>query len=366
MSAVLESHLVNKRPAATVPDILALPSVPTSYATIALNLAVERGFEAAQVVHGCGFELGLLNDADARLTTHQSTALMARVQQLPSEQALGYELGLRTTFTAHGMLGFGVMSSANLMEALNIGMQFFRLRNVTFGLQWRVVGDVVELEIQDFAPNAPMRRAATEWLLLSLARTGQSLLPPGTPYTPDESTCRFPWPEPTYHARYKPKLPVCQFDAPAAALHFPIKWLMARLPSAAASGVQLARDQSEKELPMVASCAETAERIRKVLHACEMSYPSLDQMARQLHVSISTLKRRLQHEGVNFSQLQDEARERDATHLLAYSALRIQDIAMRLGYQNTANFTRAFRNWVGCTPSIWRINQQLSAKTIKP
>ena len=61
----------------------------------------------------------------------------------------------------------------------------------------------------------------------------------------------------------------------------------------------------------------------------------------------------------------DEARERDATHLLTYSALRIEDIAMRLGYQNTANFTRAFRKWMGCTPSIWRVNQRSGAKAIK-
>jgi len=361
MSAVLDTPLIGKRTAAGAADILALPSVPTSYATMALNFALERGFEAAHVVEGCGFELALLNDADARLSTHQSTALMARVQQLTGEQALGYELGMRTSFTAHGMVGFGVMSSANLMEALEIGMRFFRLRNVTFGLQWRVVDDCVELEIQDFAPHALMRRTATEWLLLSLARTGQSLLPSGLPNAPDESIFRFPWSEPTYHARYKDKLPACQFDAPAAALRFPIKWLMARLPSAAASGVQLARDLCEKEMPLVAPCADTAERIRKALRACEMAYPSLDQMAGQLHVSVSTLKRRLQHEGASFSQLLDEARERDATHLLAYSALRIEDIAMRLGYQNTANFTRAFRKWMGSTPSVWRINHQRSA-----
>lgn len=77
-------------------------------------------------------------------------------------------------------------------------------------------------------------------------------------------------------------------------------------------------------------------------------------MAARLHMSASTLKRRLQNEGFSFNMLLDEARHRDAVHLLDNTALRIEDIGARLGFQNTANFTRAFKQWSGITPSAWR------------
>ena len=50
----------------------------------------------------------------------------------------------------------------------------------------------------------------------------------------------------------------------------------------------------------------------------------------------------------------DEARKRDAMRLLENSALSVEQVALRLGYSDPANFTRAFRKWSGFTPRQYR------------
>ena len=54
----------------------------------------------------------------------------------------------------------------------------------------------------------------------------------------------------------------------------------------------------------------------------------------------------------------DVARRRDAHALMEGSMLELQDIATRLGYNNPANFTRAFRKWTGTSPTGHRSAQR--------
>ena len=71
-------------------------------------------------------------------------------------------------------------------------------------------------------------------------------------------------------------------------------------------------------------------------------------------MSSRTLTRRLQQTGLGFQQLLDEARKRDAIKLLQNTSLTVEQIALRLGYTDPANFSRAFKKWTGEPPSQYR------------
>ena len=79
-----------------------------------------------------------------------------------------------------------------------------------------------------------------------------------------------------------------------------------------------------------------------------------DYDAARLHITPRTFRRRLQEQGSGYRLLLEEARRRDSCRLLAQPEPDIRRISELLGYADPANFTRAFRQWTGCTPSEWR------------
>lgn len=81
---------------------------------------------------------------------------------------------------------------------------------------------------------------------------------------------------------------------------------------------------------------------------------SIADVADALHTSVRTLQRRLTAVGMSFRQLRDVARSELACTLLSQTNVPIAEIARRLGYDEPASFTVAFRRWTGRAPSQYR------------
>ncbi|HVH46382.1 MAG TPA: helix-turn-helix domain-containing protein [Labilithrix sp.] len=77
-------------------------------------------------------------------------------------------------------------------------------------------------------------------------------------------------------------------------------------------------------------------------------------IASAMKMSGRTLQRRLEEEGLRFSAVVDEVRERSAKRLLADDALPLAEIAYRLGFSDLAAFSRAFKRWTGMPPGAFR------------
>ena len=89
--------------------------------------------------------------------------------------------------------------------------------------------------------------------------------------------------------------------------------------------------------------------------------PSIDDIARDLHMSGRSLQRRLQEAGSNYQRLLDEARHRMARYYLGNSVLELNETAYLLGYEDSNSFTRAFRGWEGVPPGTWRESRREAA-----
>lgn len=83
-------------------------------------------------------------------------------------------------------------------------------------------------------------------------------------------------------------------------------------------------------------------------------YPRLPGIAAQCGVSERTLIRHLAREGTSFQQLRDAHQEGRALWLLQHTEHSVEDIAARLGYTDTSNFSRTVKRWFGETPSSLR------------
>jgi len=82
--------------------------------------------------------------------------------------------------------------------------------------------------------------------------------------------------------------------------------------------------------------------------------PTLDQVAVQIGISPSTLKRGLARNGTSYSELLGQIRYRMARRLLTETDLPLRDIAVEVGYTDPGNFSRAFRRITGLSPGELR------------
>lgn len=103
---------------------------------------------------------------------------------------------------------------------------------------------------------------------------------------------------------------------------------------------------------------ETTQAVTKIiLSQLDDEALTIDKVARAMAVSVRTLQNRLEAEGVAFSDLLREARERLAKQYLRenYS---VEQITYLLGFSEPSVFRKAFKKWVGVTPREYRVGME--------
>lgn len=87
----------------------------------------------------------------------------------------------------------------------------------------------------------------------------------------------------------------------------------------------------------------------------------IDGAAQLVGLSVQGLQRRLRQKGYTYREILELAKRARSISLLQETRLPILQIALSLGYGDHTNFTRAFVNWTGCTPSQFRRAQGIRA-----
>jgi len=106
--------------------------------------------------------------------------------------------------------------------------------------------------------------------------------------------------------------------------------------------------------------ADTLTRTRRYVETTLDHDPKslcIENAAAELSVSVRTLIRRLRAEGTSFQTLRDTARRDLAVRLLTRPNLSVEDISRSLGFSGAANFSRAFKRWLGTPPARYRRQQ---------
>lgn len=81
---------------------------------------------------------------------------------------------------------------------------------------------------------------------------------------------------------------------------------------------------------------------------------TLEAVAAALDLQPRTLQRRLKKQGLSFRTQLQKVRQLRAEQYLSNSQIPITEIALNLGYAETAIFSRNFKEWTGMSPLKWR------------
>ncbi|OBB16076.1 hypothetical protein A5761_12665 [Mycolicibacterium setense] len=91
---------------------------------------------------------------------------------------------------------------------------------------------------------------------------------------------------------------------------------------------------------------------------------SVEELAADLMLSTTTLRRRLRAEGISVRQIRDEVLADRAKEALRNTGQPVTELAERLGFSETSAFTRAFRRWTGSSPSAFRESARAAVSAV--
>jgi AraC-like DNA-binding protein len=141
------------------------------------------------------------------------------------------------------------------------------------------------------------------------------------------------------------------FGASSDAVVFPAALLNTPLQTADRALHAVLLRSAESLVSARSNVTSLSDQVRRLLTAILSSSDGNAQgIAKTLGMSQRSLARRLQQEGVSFSELLESVRKERALYYLERSNLAPQQIAHLLGYSNTATFCRAFARWQGQSP----------------
>lgn len=323
--------------------------LPGVYARLLIDVARRWDLEPDEILAGTSLTMEALESPATRVDFNTCRALVRKVVEASGETGLAFYLGPQMRLSSHGFLGFAAMTASTAREALDLAQKFSLTRTTAFSLSLVVEGETASIVLEERVPLGAMQELVVTAVFLCIVQIGGDLT--GVKLA---GVCDLECPEPEHYARFAHTLPgPIRYGQPMHRIVFPASYLDLPLITSDPVAMQLARAQCERELAQLAH-GHFVGRVRAALDDEHGEMRSLDDVAKRLHVSTRTLKRRLAENNTSFSDLVDEVRRQRALLLLEDRSLGIGEIAHRLGYSDVANFTRAFRRWTGRSPAAFR------------
>lgn len=323
--------------------------IPASYAMLIIELCQRWHLGRDELLAGSALATLNMDEPEARISMGELRWLLERALRLTGEPALAYHVASVLKLSVHGFLGFAVMTSATLGDAIALVEKFSPTRTTAFQFQLLQEKTTAVLQLSGQPMDAMHgldERVFYEAILLTIAHVGIFLL--GN--IPEGAEIRLTAAKPDYYAAHAASLPLpLHYGSAANQMRFPAALLQQRLDMADAVSSQLARAQCERELAAL-SVQPLLSRVQALLRADPANPPDLDQVARCCNLSTRSLKRKLAEQGSGFSQLLAAARCEAAIRLLCDKQLGIAVVADRMGFGSATNFSRAFKAWTGMTP----------------
>jgi AraC-like DNA-binding protein len=288
---------------------------------------------------------------DTRINQEIFESLILSAIKLSNQKALGLYVGQRLAVTSHGMLGYAMINSGCLREAISIFKEFINTRSPLISISIEEKNKKLQISFtENFGFNS-IKPTFYEALMLAFINIllqisfGEIKI----------INIEFDYHEPDYQHLYEDFFsePI-KFSCKITRLTLSTQGLDDRLKMSDPTSLQQARKLCEKELARMGKLETFSQKIKEYMLLSIGHFPSLQKTADRFHMSPRTLHRHLLKDGTSFKEIVESVSHHLATEYLTESSLSIQEIAYLLGYMDSANFRRAFKRWEGCPPREYR------------
>src|SRR5690554_1963265 len=324
---------------------------PIVISQVMINFAASLSVDKDTCLQGTGITDEALMDGEALIARDQEMRLIENlILALPDTPALGLKLGMQYNVATFGIWGFALSTSRTLRDAAKTAIRYLPLSTAYCRLYSFDEDGFFGIGL-DPASIPPHVR---QFLLVRDLATGVNLVRELSLSGLAISKAEFEGPELVYAGFLEEVLGV----TPAYNSHrnaIMVAGLAADkpLPTFNARLVRMLNDQCRLQLEQRQTSGLSGLVRQQILGPLGL-VATLDEVASALAMSSRSLRRKLEQEGTSFRALVDEERRQTATQILSGSDMKLDELAIHLGYTDTASFTRAFRRWMGVSPGEYR------------
>ncbi len=321
------------------------------YVAVLLQYAEQQGLKAEQLLDSADIDSAMLTVSNSYISTSQYQRLVEQAVVLLDEPALALKLGQRQHLATHGALGYAIMSSSSLEQALQLIRRFICTRNRLIHFNFFLDDHQAVTQIEVKHPIDALYRHCVELAFSSMITVSNSLA--GKQHQPCQLTLCYP--RPAHHKIYQQLFHTTpQFNAEINEIRLPMAWFKGVNLVGNPLFAQFAQQQCEELLAILDTQNDLQDQVHSLLTHTPGYMPSQEEVAKQLGLSSRSLSRQLAQRNTSFQKILNHQRQKLAMGYLCNRDRSIEEVAYLLGYESPPNFTRAFKRWTGLTPMKYR------------
>jgi AraC-like DNA-binding protein len=316
----------------------------------------KHGVNADGLVKEVGLRRADVADPDARIPYAAVLGLIERAAATLGDASYGLRLGAAHEARDNGLLGFVVLNSPTLMNAISNLQRYFH-----------VVGEGEDIEIERMGSHVTLRFRETDKALRGLRHNSDYIAAVVVRACRDMTRKRIsPVRAEFMHGRPNAKVAYAEylgcpvkFHAEWDALVYDAETMRLPVIGADSKLFKVLERACQKILGPTPKKQDLVHDVRDlVIDRLAKGGVSFDDVAREVNMSSKTLERRLAARGTTFSVLLDDMRSGLAKRYLSDTDLRLDQIAYLTGYSEPAPLVRAFKRWTKTTPMQFRAKHQ--------
>lgn len=336
--------------------------VPANYIVHIGSLLKEMGIDPVLWLNSCDAKESLLEDDSQWIPRHQYEQLMQRAVAIAPHADIGLRLGSRLGIGSHGLLGYGLLNCKDLAQAVQLLDRYLLTRTPFIETAITEQVDSLNIEIGSSFRDPAVHRSFCEAALVTLVNlftvvSGQVSM------NKVIKAVHFDVEAPAYRDKMSNYFPVPYFfDQDKCVIALDKTWLHHHFSQADSLALQQLTQQFEQQLSSIQGKQKNAlaNRVLAILQQDYQRIPTLIEVAHLLCVTPRTLHRRLQAEGTCYRVLLAATKQAQAEKYLVQSNMPVEQVAWTLGYDDVANFRRAFKTWLNMTPIEYRNNHRIN------
>jgi len=330
-----------------------MATVTSHYVREALKGAASKGVDTHALLARAGISVDIFNDKSARVHTDCLATLVRLIWAELQDEFMGFT-PTRSKPGSFAMMCQLVSRSETLDALFEQGLRFYGLLTDDIEMLYRSVAGNRELVVRMAAPELDPEHFYLEfwlviWHRLASWMVGQKI---------KLQSVHFSYPEPEHAHEFKFQFACpCVFDAKETKLCFSDQYTSLSVIRTQRELAHFLKDSPADILTIPGDDFSVMTQLKGYLLSgfdLHRAFPTFETVAKYLHLSEPTLRRRLKSEGTSYQKIKDRLRCDIAIEKIVVQRMSISDVADLLGFSEASAFARAFKLWTGTAPSAYR------------